>query len=913
MISIVRIPYSTFRSLHSAFRILGLPLLLAAALLPQACRKQAGHPPFNRLTLDRIYSGQGENTPTAYWLDSQPFSPTLPYLFDQARILILPEQAVAPAPPNLSSAGYAFSAIDRFGRLYHFDAQARWWMAEGETLPAPLPPGEWNAAWNDRAGVLELLVSAPWNGESAVQLLRWQAGHWSRAAFQHPPRGRTGAARLFQAATRRWLLVGGQAGAEALAEGWTIEGDAWKKWDGAAPAEAGAAPDLAQTRLLLDGPAGNSPLLLTARGALWIWHGQDWKEAGNVKINDLSLAMYVPPLGQILFVWGRGRGQDEYLWQTIQQIENGSTSMPEVIPQTAQVRINDRDEGPWKGWGRASTVKDRFGQTRQVLQPGFGGQGEPAVQIGGPDGDKVVRRADLHSLELPPALDTLRFDAAAWVPALGGIVAPSVSGLGIDIRREPFFPPAAWDAGSTSATQPQVDVIRHTYRFWVFKRKTLDWLKPPAEIHPWIDYANSYVTLDGRRRCLVWTNPEPGMLRYDFHEFHDKKVLWVNSPRLTLMKAPQLALAPGDEIFLSDPVVWGDPPEVTVVGWCGRMGERVNVPRAPQGLSDEAYTEVPSRGFMARISALEPSEWKITNLPIPFCQGAQLVAAPAQGSLYLVGGKIFEQTDYERQRPYFARSQNDVWHWDGENWRKIAIENGIIQPRMKATSHVVYEPATSQLLCLTPLALYCFDADAWHCLWQRPKERSGEPKPEDVALYVHPQGHLVLGAWFVPRAVLRVWGGHGWIPVQPAPIPAADGETTLTQALGDTAGNLPDLSDNLVPATQPGAFIAVDTERLNAMRMDAPRNGDEDRLMGATWLAFQPANAGPIPFARRPLAVTAPEAAVTTATAAAAAQPRLATGAADTSTPEPDAATTRTAPRNRTGQLMRQLEDMTGH
>jgi hypothetical protein len=63
-------------------------------------------------------------------------------------------------------------------------------------------------------------------------------------------------------------------------------------------------------------------------------------------------------------------------------------------------------------------------------------------------------------------------------------------------------------------------------------------------------------------------------------------------------------------------------------------------------------------------------------------------------------------------------------------------------------------------------------------------------------------------------------------------------------------GPLPSASPNLIPATQPDTFVAIDAERLNAIRMDAPRDRAQDRLMGAHRLVFRPANAGKIAFAR---------------------------------------------------------------
>lgn len=841
--------------LPSSARPLSRLLLGAIALAAlAACPKPEARKTFSLETLNKLYTGDGSYGVTEYRLDSQPFSPTLAYLFDQARLVALPEAAAPTPPAGLTEAPYAFTAVDRFGRLYHFDREGRWWMADGESLPETLPEGGWDVAWQPQGEALELLVTAPWGSEKTMQLLRWRNGRWLRVDLPAAPPVRTGAARLFSAVKNRWLVAGGKAGDDsAAAGGWTIEQGKWASWGGGL-----YAPPMGRTRLLLDGPEGSSPVLMTQTGALWVCKGERWKEAGTVKTEGLALARYIPERKQTLFVWGRGRGQDQFLWQTPQQLENGSTSMPELLPQTALVRVNDRDEGVWKGWGRAHGEKDKYGQSRDTLTPGFKGEGEPAVLIGTLTGDKTIRRSKIATLELPPALATVRCEAAAWVPALGGLVAPSACGLGIDARKEPFFPPEARESGATSPTQ-MIDVLEPAQRLWIFKEKGVDWLKPPFEIHPDIEYADSYETIDKRRRCLAWTSPEPGMLRYDFHEYHDKKVQWINSPRLTLKTIPQLAAQPGDQVYMCDPVVWGDPAELVVVGWCGKLGKTVKFDKALPGLGDRAYTQIPERGFMARISALNPQQWKVSTLPIPYCEGAQLVVAPERGSLYLLGGVAFEQAEHDGQKLHFTRSHNDVWQWDGESWRRITPQQGM-QPRMKATSHVVWDPTTRQLLSLTPRALYGFEGEQWRCLWQKAKAHNDWP--EDVALYVHPQSRLALGAWFMPRLTLRVWRGTGWAPVRLAHQNAAGVTTTTSTSnipVKGAGGPMPNAPENLVPAAQPDAFISIDAARFNAMRMDAPRDRSQDRLMGAWRLTIRAADAGAIAYMRRALGSESPD------------------------------------------------------
>lgn len=805
--------------------------------------------------------------PTEYVLESQPFSPTLANLFDHGRILALPAEHAPQAPEDSPAEKYAFSAIDRFGRVYHFDTLARWWMADGEPLPEPLPETDWDAAWNARTGAIELLVTAPWAGDQNIQLLRWRDGRWFKVKLAKAPPARTGARRLLQAATDRWFVAGGAE------DGWMLEGNDWTIW----PALQGAGAGFAHTAFLTDGPGREGPVLITQAGDVWLWRGGAWTHPGRIEGSDLALACYDPAQERILLLWSRGMGKDLYLWQSFKELLGGRVLQPELLSQTGQVKINEENEGFWRGWGRAREYKDAIGQTRETFNAGFEGAGEPAILLaGGEYGELILRRSEIETIELPPSLAATAPRAAAYVPALNAVLLPSVCGLGIHTRQHPFFPPAAdgglslpstvkplaSDEPTTRAFPTRVDgpttsvatsghtisIIERTPRLWAIREKLIEWIKPPFEIHPAIDYLNSYQTIDGRRRCLSWSFPEPGLFRYDFYEYNKQKVQWLHSPLLTLKTLPQVAWAPDATLFLCDPVVWGDPAEVIVVGWCGRLKERIRFDKTPDGLSNEAYEAIPDSGFMARISALTPREWKVCTIPIPFCMGARLVPAPAQNSLYLLGGKMAQPARYEGRLLNFMVSHPYIWHWDGENWERSGLEKDGA-PRMKATSQVAYDSASRQLLMLLPRGFYGFDSERWNCLWRRDKLK-GEEWPEEVGLYVHPRSGLTLGAWFMPRPTLKVWREESWIPVRMATEPGTQ-MMMADRATTDTAGKdlrpggpLPVGSDNLLPATMPDTFVSIDREGLSAMRMDAQRDRDKDRLIEGYLLTFTPANQG---------------------------------------------------------------------
>jgi hypothetical protein len=106
-----------------------------------------------------------------------------------------------------------------------------------------------------------------------------------------------------------------------------------------------------------------------------------------------------------------------------------------------------------------------------------------------------------------------------------------------------------------------------------------------------------------------------------------------------------------------------------------------------------------------------------------------------------------------------------------------------------------------------------------------------------MGLYIHPVSRLTLGAWFMPPAVVRVWNGEDWLDV--TRHGAYDPPGLAHLAYPPFPDGLPRKPADLRPATQPDAWIAIDNDRLSAIRLDADRNRDEDRLMKAYWWLFE--------------------------------------------------------------------------
>ncbi|MCL5270364.1 MAG: hypothetical protein M1457_07420 [bacterium] len=833
-------------------------ILLAGLFLPLASCRHDSSPSQTTpspVSAARAAPAAGAPGPAAYSLQSHPFSPTLAHLFDQGRIVVLPPAAIGDPPAGASTDAYAFSAVDRYGRVYHFDARASWWMADGQVLPEPLPDGQWSAAWNPASGALEVLVTSPYAGSNSIRLLRWRAGRWFEARTNLPPMARRDACRLFQPAAARWIMAGGAAD-RPMSDAWSLDGAIWVAWggpphpaasgaavtqnpDGQPAASAGQRPDLGQATLLLDGPTTAGVGLLERDGRLWRIDGDDAKPLGRIDMDGLRLADYLPDRGQWLFVWQGGDLGRDRIMLTPAGAALAASTRPEPLDATGTVKINEEDEGVWKGWGR---LRPGPAGTEQAFHPGLDGPGEAALQIAAEYGEANFPRGKIRMIELPPSLAGLRPDGAAWAAAMGGLVVPTSDGLGINASgRGDFIPPQAGDA-ATSPSAP-LFLIRRSARFWVFSGDMVQWVKPPFDLHPAIGYPESYQQ-GNQTRFFSWIYPQPGLLRYEYLERTEQKKQWISSPLLTIRSLPQIAWSGVSQTNLCDPVVWGEPAEIVVIGWSGRLGQRLDIKNPPEGLLGEAYTEVPTLGFMARIPALSPREWTVSELPVPYCMGARLIVDPVRNSLYLVGGKIAVPRNVEGRRIHFLQSNAQVWEWNGTQWN--CIQPGGDDPRMKVTSNVAYDPVGHRLLTLTPRALYGFVTGDWQCLWERGKVK-GEDWPDEVGLSIHPLSNMIVGSWFMPRPEFRVWLQDHWVSVQPAGelAPPPGGLPSAVSAPSAAGGVLPDKSLNLVPAMEPDAFISIDTERLAAIRMDIDRPREADRLLGAHWLNLLPVNAAP--------------------------------------------------------------------
>ncbi|MCE5229136.1 hypothetical protein LLG95_06020 [bacterium] len=750
--------------------------------------------------------------PSGYRLESMPFSPTLAHLFDNGRLVVIPAGRVG-VPPSWSVAhGYAMSAIDRYGRLYHFDEAGAWWMDSVGSLDQPLPEDGWDAAWNPVQGTLEILVTEPWAGSDRVQLL-WRSGNqWRRFEIPEPPPARMAMTRQMLADRGRWLIAG--AGTTPL----VLNRRQWVVW----PDDGGhaAGPSLWHTRRILGQALDGSVVIMLDDGAIWIRRAGAWRSVQKVSTAGLIVARCIPASDQLLLVWNGDLARERI---EVIPLEDGAKADAEAhsFTQISQLRINEDETGDWVGWGRWRAKTPDAPTTAGTFTPGLGGIGELAFKISGETDDEVYRARDVQLLELPPSLAGLRQDAAAYVPALGGLVIPTNEGLGLDHRRVPFSPAVTGQADPTSSTAPTIDLIRRPYRFWVFRGDIVEFMKPAYEIHPAIGHPHSYRTPDGTYRSLSWIFPTNDTLRYEYHATTEQNEQWLPSDPLPLKGSPLIDTSPGSQLYLCNPVVWGSPAQVVLVGWSGRLGELRQFGKRIKGLQDEGYTEIPTHGFVARITAQQPARLEISPLPITFCQGARLVVDSVKNRLYLVGGKHAVEAEVDGRVYHFMNANEDLWQWDGQNWRRI-VPVGKDAP-MKITSDLSYHSGARLLLNLTPKSFDGFESNEWHQLWQK-SAADETPWPDQIGLYVHPVTLQTLGIWFMDKPLARVWSGRDWIPVE----------------LPQGPSGLPSTRENLLPAMHGDTFISIDAERVAALRMNARRDRDLDRRLTACELHLIP-------------------------------------------------------------------------
>lgn len=756
-----------------------------------------------------------EAEPEPYRLRAQPISPTLAHLFGEGRIVVVPD-VVLEGPAGVTDAGaYLFSAVDRYGGLHHFLRGGAWRPGPGPTLPAPLPRGQWDAAWNERTESVEVLVTGSWNGHSEVQLLRWRPEAWYRAGPSRAPRVRTDACRLFRGATECWMFVGGRSEQGEHNEGWQLTADGWTRWG--APSQVLPGPDLGGAVALLDGPVDTGIGLLTRDGSLWRWQAGQWIFEDGINIERLCLAHYVPDRNRWLFVWkGEGPGRDRIFLRPPATVSPGSAGDgtegsppgPALLAATSLVHINDQETGLWLDWGTVSPGEEGAATTEGLrawpverFEQGFGGPGQPALLISGEYGEAAFTHDHIRQMELPPGLEDLHAPTAAYVPRLESVVVGSDAGVGLEAGPRRLAPAdvGVRTGGGESMT---INVVQTHPRFWMFRGEQVEWLECAQPIHPEIGFRLNSRWNEQRRR-LTWRRPSPGRLQYAYHQWTEDNHQWRRSGVLDLSAAVGGGEpVAGERWYLTDPVVFGDPAQVLIAGWHGPRLEA---------------------GFLARVDALQPQRWRITALPMEWGGQWCLRVADHEPALYLIplGPEAADEVGGEAgDRPDTVPGRH-VWRWDGRQWQDEGAAS--VPPGGFGRRGIAYHPVLEGLVILTAEGFNRFERPGWERLGAR-----GAPGSSPAELFVHPETGATLSRHRTGEEVhLRRWDGRRW------------GRVRVAEGAGEEAMEVL-ASEDLVPAASgQDGFVAIDVERLAQIRLNAPRDRSEDPHLAAWRIRFE--------------------------------------------------------------------------
>lgn len=749
--------------------------------------------------------------PASYWADCRPIEPTLAHLFTHGRIVILPAESVSLPPED-----YAFSVVDRFGNCHEFDTNGRWRTDGGIPLPEPLPEGQWDAAWNPRSSSLEVLVTAPYHGSDALQILRRRGGQWALAPLEDAPPAREDALRLYTFKRLQWTVAGGNG----LDEAWTVEKDGWAAAlasDQTTTEALARRPGLDHAKFLCNAPGGGLGLI-GDDGAAWLWRDGQWSHEGDLPTENLWVVRYLPDRKCVMAIWRAGLRRDRIALLPFDRKTPLAQTPPQTLVQTATIRINDEDAGVWRRTGQLP-ANDPIGarERGELLEPGDPAGGPWAIAIEAEHDEIVIPAADIDLIEFPPALAKLSGRAAAFSPRLGGLVIPSRA---MKTAPEPGRLPLEEALCDDRITTPSgallrpVDTIDRGGRFWVFRGDVIEWIQSPGDIHPMAGYPRTAFGDGEDSRSLAWIEPAPGLIEYEYVQRQSEKVQWIRSPRLTLhsMQAPDW----GEDAPLRTlpPVMTGDPCRIAIVGWRGRLGDRVEAGEK----QERGYAEAPQVGFMALTGALVPRDWTLLELPIPYAEGMKVLATRDGDGVYLIGGRV-ARFALNGGESYYAMKPNEaLWRWEpGHPWQAVNTET--FPPALTSDFAAAIDPHTGQLMTLNKHGFYGYLNGVWQRHTDAPAESLSD-KPSFWTLLTHPDADQVVAMWDGRRGSgAAVWGGNHWIPVR------------------WRGGDEPEPGCEGIPAVGDEGFVLTGLQALSAWRLGAAPDPDGESI-AASWIHF---------------------------------------------------------------------------
>lgn len=735
---------------------LAAAFLLAVSLAWLGCGgdSSSSAPGASRVTLIQTPLPRGTQTAPAvhgsYRAELEAFSPTLGRLFANGRMVILPGYAPAPGLDASLATNYAFSAVDGFGRVYHFFQSSRWLMSNVRALAHELPSDGWRAAWNPAHRTLELLCTSSYAGGESASVLRLADDRWELIPTEQAPKAAVDALSAFDPSSNSWFVI---SRGEGTAAGLLRLND--RRWE-SIPSAVG--PDFSQTRRLIAYPPQSGLALLTATGEVWLWSQGNWSLEATLTPDDYSIFHFNPATGKILVGASKGIGRTK-LWKV--SLSRGSTQLDvqeKTVTRSDLVMINEETEGVWNGVGRIVGPQTESDGGDETFVPGLRGLGDPGLSIEKPTGGAFWRADEIDTIEFPPQFDSFLPDRGEYVPALGGFVEVSDRPSGEETLTGVRFPfVAVADEMSTDvlALEPRSTVRRRHSRFWVFEAEKVDWLKPFPETHPDLDFQYQRIHPQSKvQELLSWNYPEEGVLHYRYRRRAASNVQWEDSPPLTLRDLPGVPWKPGDKFWMLDTVLSGEPASVVQAGWVGTLDrENPDQPRA-----------VPAYGFLARTSALSPEDWTSQELPIQFTADCKLLSNPAGEELFLLGGRTAVKVGGGREAHFQMIPNQEIWRWSRGSWERVDAE-GTPQPSLDTPFAAAFDPISAQIFVLDRREFWTLQGSRWKRLGEGLGSAASTARS---SLWIHPLTGQILGGSLSDLSFsIAVWENAGWAAVQP--------------------------------------------------------------------------------------------------------------------------------------------------
>lgn len=584
----------------------------------------------------------------------------------------------------------------------------------------------------------------------------WNGVRWLQRYPAHNPPGRASHVMVYDPNRSRIVIFGGRAGTTDFDDTWAFaDGDWTQITTGSAPSPrnlAGAAFDRSRDRIVLFG--GNHTTIAPITNVqtvtnfydTWEFDGSNW-----TKVNDSGPTVIRPLLAydelrnQMLMM-----GEDAnfkplmYVYDAAAHVWNPLTppAMPQCVNQsqmtyqrnTASVLLvggtcvtssftspTIEDAWWWDGatWTKITTKSPITRVTNQALA--YDPIRDLTFEFGGTQAYGVPTSATysfdesvVDTANTPPAF------SADWIPHDTNDFAPGPRSLA-PLRADPVNKVLYLLNGNTDSS---------TFSdFWMYQNG--GWVKMNATGRP--ACGTPFAAFDTDRSKLVAVCNDAGTFEWDgtaWKEFSDLKT------KPPFRRFASMVYDP----TLKKTVLYGGWDEANYVNttwlWDGTTWTEQKNDRAPaRSLAAMWFDPIQKKtvlyGGLGRPTpsdqlqryndmwTLGSNGWtqiKPATLP-PTRYGAQVAVDPRTGHALLFGGIIFESTDNGKtvtQKQFYA---NDLWDWDGSNWKQIQTnntppprENGAMEFDYGRNDFVLFGGWAGYYLSDT----WLLDGDTWH-------------------------------------------------------------------------------------------------------------------------------------------------------------------------------------------------------